>query len=302
MKLNIDIGKLKLKNPLIGASGTYGFGEEYSKYINLNKIAGISGKGITREPRLGNPPPRIAETSSGILNSVGLQNPGLEYYINYEIPYMRQFDMKIIANVAGNSIEDYVYMVERLNEEDIDAVELNVSCPNVKEGCLAFGSVPSSMKILLKEVRAKSDKPLIVKLTPNVTDIVEIALVCQDEGADAVSLINTLLGMAIDINTKRPILKNNYGGLSGPCVKPIALRMVNQVSNVLDIPVIGMGGISNYVDVIEFLMAGASAVMVGTMNFTYPDLMERILEDLEKYMQENKIEDIKELIGSLKLY
>lgn len=299
MNLRVKIGNLEFKNPLIAASGTFGFGREYMDYFDIGILGGISGKGITREPRIGNGSPRIAETPSGILNSVGLQNPGVDHYINNEIPYINQFDIINIANVAGNNIDDYCYMVDRLSQEDIDAIELNVSCPNVKTGCLAFGSDPEELRILLHEVRKACKKTLIIKLTPNITDITLAAKVCEEEGADAVSLINTILGLAIDIKTKKPILKNNYGGLSGPSVKPIALRMVNQVFNTINIPVIGMGGITNYVDVLEFMIAGASACMIGTANFLDPCVMKDILFDLEKHMIDNNIDDISSLIGSL---
>ena len=299
MNLSVKIGKLEFKNPLIAASGTFGFGREYMDYFDIGILGGISGKGITREPKIGNESPRIAETPSGILNSVGLQNPGVDQYIKNEIPFINQFDIINIANVAGNTIEDYCYVVERLSIGDIDGIELNVSCPNVKTGCLVFGSDPNELKILLHEVRKVCKKPLIIKLTPNVTDITLAAKVCEDEGADAVSLINTILGLAIDIKIKKPILKNNYGGLSGPCIKPIALRMVNQVYNTVDIPIIGMGGISSVTDVIEFIVAGATACMVGTASFLDPCILESLIRDLEIYMIDNEIDDICSLIGSL---
>jgi dihydroorotate dehydrogenase (NAD+) catalytic subunit len=257
----VNIAGLKLKNPVIAASGSFGFGREYSEYFDLNKLGGISVKGLTLKPRPGNKPPRIAETPAGILNSVGLQNPGVDYFIKNEIPFLRKYNTAIIANVAGNSIEDYCSMAEILSDADIDAFELNVSCPNVKEGCLLFGFSPEGVSTLTSEVRKYCKKPLIVKLSPNVRSISEIAIAAESSGADAVSLINTVLGMAIDINTKRPILANNVGGLSGPAVKPIAVRMVYETAQAVKIPIIGMGGISTGDDAVEFMLAGASAVM-----------------------------------------
>src|SRR5690606_20012594 len=232
-------------NPVIAASGTFGFGREFKDYVDLNMIGGIAVKGLTLEPRQGNRPPRIAETPAGILNSVGLQNPGVEAFIRDEIPFLRKYKTKIIANIAGNTIEDYCKMAEMLSGEDIDGIELNVSCPNVKRGCVAFGTTPEGISEITKSVKKYCKKPLIVKLTPNVTDIKEVAKAAEDSGADAISLINTILGMAIDIHKKRPILANNMGGLSGPAVKPIAVRMVYEVAQTVNVPVIGMGGISS---------------------------------------------------------
>ncbi len=300
MKLNI--AGVEFKNPVIAASGTFGFGREYAEYINLNNIGGISVKGLTLEPRQGNPSPRIAETPSGILNSVGLQNPGVHAFVRDEISFLRKFDTKIIVNIAGNTIEEYCEMVSILNDADIDMIELNVSCPNVKKGCLAFGSTPEGVAEITKQVRRECKKPLIVKLTPNVTDIVSIAKAAENEGADAVSLINTLLGMVIDIHTRRPILHNNMGGLSGPAVKPVAVRMVYQVAKSVNIPIIGMGGISNHEDVIEFLLAGATAVMVGTTNFVNPTACTDIVENLESYMRDKHINQLSELIGKVVPY
>jgi len=302
LNLSVKIGDLVFKNPVIAASGTFGFGREFVNYMDPGILGGISGKGITPEPRIGNEPPRIAETPCGIINSVGLQNPGLEYYIKNEIPFLRKFNVVNIANVAGNTTEDYCYMVSRLSDEDVDAIELNVSCPNVKTGCLAFGSNDKELRGLLKEVRKNCKKPLFVKLTPNVSDIALMARICEDEGADAVSLINTILALAIDIKTRMPVLKNNFGGLSGPCIKPIALRMVSQVYNSVSIPVIGMGGITNHIDVLEFMMAGAAACMVGTANFIDVRATETIIEGLKTYMKENMIDDISTITGSLKFH
>ncbi len=298
--LKVDIAGMKLKNPIIAASGTFGFGREYADFLDLNRLGGISTKGITLTPRQGNKPPRIAETPSGILNSVGLQNPGVEAFIKDEIPFLRKFDTAIIANVAGSSVEEYCKTVEMLNDRDIDAIELNISCPNVKEGCLAFGTSKEGTGYLTREVRKICKKPLIVKLSPNVTDITEIALAAEDAGADAVSLINTLVGMSIDIDERKPILANVVGGLSGPAVKPIALRMVYEVSKAVKIPVIGMGGISTWSDAIEFFLAGASAVMIGTANMVNPISTIQVLDGIEKYLESNHYSSISEIVGILK--
>ncbi len=299
MDLSVNIAGLKMKNPVIAASGTFGFGREYSNYFNLNRLGGISVKGLTLEPRKGNAPPRIAETPGGILNSVGLQNPGVHAFIRDEIPFLRKFNVAVIANIAGNTIEDYCRMAEILSDADIDAIELNVSCPNVKEGCLLFGSTPKGISDVTGAVRKLCKKPLIVKLTPNVTDISQNARAAEDSGADSVSLINTLLGMAIDIDKRRPILANIMGGLSGPAVKPVAVRMVYQVANAVKIPVIGMGGISNGNDAVEFLLAGATAVMVGTAGFVNPGVWVETAEEIEAYMNRHGLRKMSELTGAL---
>ena len=299
MDLKVNVAGINLKNPVIAASGAFGFGHEYSQYFDLNRMGGIAVKGLTPLPRKGNAPPRIAETPAGILNSVGLQNPGVHAFIQKEIPFIRQYDTAIIANASGNTIEEYESMVEILSDADIDAIELNLSCPNVKQGCMSFGSTSEGVSQVVKRVRAFCKKPLIVKLTPNVTDITEIARAAEDSGADAVSLINTLLGMAIDANTRRPILANITGGLSGPAVKPIALRMVYQVSKAVKIPIIGMGGISNGTDAIEFLLAGASAVMIGTAGFVNPNVWIETIDGIEAYMQKHGVKSVNELIGGL---
>jgi len=300
-QMEVCIGDLKLHNPVIAASGTFGFGREYSEYTDLNKIGAISVKGLTLEPRQGNKPPRIAETPAGILNSVGLQNPGVKEFIKEEIPFLRKFSTAIIANIAGNSLDDYCEMADILSKEDIDAIELNVSCPNVKKGCLSFGNTTAGITEITKEVRKHCKKPLIVKLTPNVTDIREIAIAAEAEGADAISLINTLYGMAIDIHRKRPILANNFGGLSGPAVKPVALKMVYDVSKAVNIPVIGMGGITCGDDAIEFMLAGATAVMVGTANFVDPTVCADVVEGIQNYLSMYNINDVNDIIGMLKL-
>jgi dihydroorotate dehydrogenase (NAD+) catalytic subunit len=265
----------------------------------LNKLGGISVKGLTLEPRKGNPPPRIAETPAGILNSVGLQNPGVHAFIEHEIPFIRKYDTAIIANVAANSVEEYCTMVEILSDADIDAIELNVSCPNVKQGCLLFGSTAQGILQVTSAVRKVCKKPLIVKLTPNVTDITEMAKAAEDAGADCVSLINTLLGMAIDIDSKKPVLANITGGLSGPAVKPVAVRMVYQVANSVKIPVIGMGGICNADDAIEFLLAGAQAIMVGTAGFVNPNVWVEVKEGIELYMENHGFRSVQEINEAL---
>jgi dihydroorotate dehydrogenase (NAD+) catalytic subunit len=296
----INVGGLELKNPVIAASGTFGFGREFSEYYDLGRLGGISVKGLTLEPRMGNKTPRICETPSGILNSVGLQNPGVHEFVRTEIPFLRQFDTKIIANIAGNSFSDYEQMAEILNDADVDAVELNVSCPNVKDG-VVFGQDPQLLEKLTRSVKDRFEKPLFVKLTPNVTSIVDTAKAAEAGGADGVSLINTLLGMAIDIYKRRPILANNTGGLSGPCVKPVAVRMVHEVYRNVNIPVIGMGGIETGEDAVEFIIAGASCVMVGTASFVDPLACIKVIDGIEEYMKKANVKDICELVGCLEL-
>jgi len=302
VNLSTNIAGLKLKNPVIAASGTFGFGREFSEYMDLNELGGISVKGLTLEPRKGNPPPRIAETPGGILNSVGLQNPGVHYFIKEEIPNLRKYDIAIIANIAGNTLKDYCRMAEILNDADIDAIEVNVSCPNVKAGGVAFGNNIQGISEVTKEVKKRFQKTVIVKLTPNVTSIKDIALAAEASGADAISLINTILGMAIDIHKRRPVLANNFGGLSGPAVKPVALRMVYEARSVVKIPVIGMGGISSGDDAIEFFLAGASAVMVGTANFINPAICAEIKKGIENYLMMYNYKDINDIVGKLELY
>ncbi len=299
--LEVNIAGINFKNPVIAASGTFGFGREYADYIDLNAIGGISVKGITLKPRQGNSPPRIAETPAGIINSVGLQNPGVEAFIKKEIPFLRQYNTKIIVNIAGNTIEEYCELAEMLSDSDVDAIELNISCPNVKEGCLLFGTSAGGTSILTKRVREHCKKPLIVKLSPNVTSISEIAKAAEDAGADAVSLINTLLGMSIDIHRRKPILSNNTGGLSGPAVKPVAVRMVYEVAQTVKIPIIGMGGITSGDDAIEFMLAGANAVMVGTANFVNPTACIDIAQGIEKYMHMHNYNDLSEIVGKVEM-
>ncbi len=299
--LSVRIGSMKLKNPVIAASGTFGFGREFSEFMDINELGGLSVKGLTLEPRKGNPPPRIAETPGGILNSVGLQNPGIKKFIADEIPFLRRFDTAIIANIAGNTVEEYGLMAEMLENTDIDAIEVNVSCPNIKAGGAAFGNNREGILRVTSEVKSKFSRTVIVKLTPNVTDIREMALAAESVGADAVSLINTLLGLAIDIEKRKPVLANNYGGLSGPAVKPVALRMVHEAAGVLGIPVIGMGGIMSGEDAIEFILAGASAIMAGTVNFIYPDSCIRIKRGIADYLVRHNFNSVHDITGMLEM-
>lgn len=298
LNLGVNLGGLKLKNPVMTASGTFGFGKEYGDYYNLSELGAIMVKGLTLKPREGNKAPRIAETPAGILNSVGLQNPGVEAFLAEELPYLRQFDTAVIANIAGNTVEEYCRMAELLGDK-VDAIELNISCPNVKEGGVAFGTKCDSVYNITKNVKQYCRVPLIVKLSPNVTDIVEIALATEEAGADSLSLINTLLGMAIDINTRKPILANVVGGLSGPAVKPVAVRMVHQVKKAVKIPVIGMGGISSWQDAVEFILAGADAVAIGTYNFVNPKAPVEILAGIQAYMNKNNYDTLADFRGSV---
>lgn len=298
--LSVDLNGLKLHNPITVASGTFGFGREYAEYVDLNDIGGIMVKGLTLKPRAGNPSPRVAETPMGMLNSVGLQNPGIEYFMEHEIPFLRQYNTKIIANINGTNIEEYCEIAEIMSKADVDSLELNISCPNVKAGGLAFGTDPEMVHKITKAVRqASGNKHLIVKLSPNVKDIKEIALAAEEAGADCLSMINTLTGMVIDINSRRPVLARGIGGLSGPAVKPVAVKLVYEAASVVNIPIIGMGGISNYVDAVEFLLAGADAFSIGTANFMDPKVCEKVLKDLTSYMNSHNIKDIKSLVGQV---
>lgn len=301
-RLAINIGKLQLKNPVMTASGTFGYGKEFSDFIDLSRIGGIFVKGTTIRERQGNLYPRMAETPMGMLNAVGLQNKGVDYFVSDIYPEIKDIDTNVIVNVSGSTIEDYVACTEKLLDLDkIPAIELNISCPNVKEGGMAFGTSACSAADVTRAVRQVWDRTLIVKLSPNVTDITEIARAVEAEGADSVSLINTLLGMAIDIKKRRPILSTVTGGLSGPCVKPIALRMVWQVFNAVKIPVIGLGGISSWEDAIEFILAGSSAIQIGTYNFIDPTISVKVVEGIEAYLEQNNIASIHDLIGSLEV-
>lgn len=296
----IKIGGITLKNPVMTASGTYGYGLEYSDFIDLSKLGGIVVKGTTLNPRQGNPYPRMAETPSGMLNAVGLQNKGVEYFCSEIYPSIKDIDTHMIVNVSGSTIEDYMATAERIAELDkIPAIELNISCPNVKEGGMAFGVTCAGAAEVVRAVRKVYPKTLIVKLSPNVTDITEIARAVEAEGADSISMINTLLGMAIDVKSRKPILSTVTGGLSGPAVKPVALRMVWQTAKVVSIPIIGMGGISSCEDAIEFFLAGASAVQVGTYNFVDPTITTKIASGIEDYLVQNNMTDVSELIGGL---
>lgn len=297
--LRVNIAGVNFKNPVIAASGTFAFGEEYAAFLDVSALGGIALKALTPEIRPGNPPIRIAETPSGILNSVGLQNPGVDAFISGILPRIRRFDTVKIANVAGRTEEDYYTVIEKLNDTEIDMFELNVSCPNVKQGGVTFGTDPDSMAAIVAGAKARAKKPLIVKLTPNVTNIALMAKTAEDAGADAVSLVNTFTAMAINAKTRRPVLANVTGGLSGPAIKPIALRMVHEVYKAISIPIIGMGGIMTGEDAAEFLLAGASALMVGTATVAEPDAMIRILGELNKFLDENGAATARELTGAL---
>lgn len=298
--LSVNIAGVEFKNPIIPASGAFGFGREYECLYPISKLGGISCKGMTLNQKDGNLPPRVAETPYGMLNSVGLQNPGVDYFIEHELPYLADKDTVIIANVAGSTVEDCVEIAKRLENTNIDMIELNISCPNVKQGGAAFGTSCTSAAEVTRMVRNATTKPLMVKLSPNVTSITEIALAVEDSGADAVSLINTLLGMRIDIKTARPILKNNVGGLSGPAIFPVALRMVWQVANAVKIPVVGMGGIEKWEDAVEMMMAGASALQIGAAIFADPFAPVKVIGGLNDYLDNNKIERISDIIGTVK--
>ncbi len=300
VNLKVNLNGLELRNPITVASGTFGFGREYADFIDLNDIGAISVKGLTLKNKKGNPSPRLAETPMGIINSVGLQNPGVETFIKEEIPFLRQFDTKIIANANGNSIEEYIEIVEILSDADVDSIELNISCPNVKQGGMAFGTNPDMVKRVVSEVRKVCKKHLIVKLSPNVTSISDIAKIAEAEGADAVSLINTLTGMAIDIHSFKPIIANRIGGVSGPAVKPVALKMVHDVAHSVKIPVLGMGGISSASDAAEFFLAGATAIAIGTANFTNPYATKEVLEGLKQYMDAKGFATIEEINKAFK--
>ena len=298
--LTVNIAGVEFKNPVITASGTFGFGREYSEFYPLREIGGLSCKGITLKPRMGNPPPRIAETPSGILNAVGLQNPGVDYFIERDLPWLKEQETVVIANIAGNTPEEYAQMAEKLSESSVDMIEMNISCPNVKHGGVQFGTSCQSVGAITREVRAHCKKPLMVKLSPNVSDIAEIARAAESEGADALSLINTLTGMRIDINTLRPIIRNNTGGLSGPAVFPVAVRMVWQTAGAVKIPVVGMGGISTWRDAVEMMLAGASAIQVGTALFSDPYAPLKIKEGLNRYLDDQGIASVTELAGMVK--
>lgn len=297
--LSVNICGVNFNNPLIAASGTFGFGREYSEFYPLESLGGVSCKGITLKERLGNPPPRIAETEGGILNAVGLQNPGVDHFIENDLGWLKAQNTVVIANIAGNTVEDYCAMAEKLSDTDVDFIELNISCPNVKSGGVQFGTSCESVGSITAEVKKHCKKPLMVKLSPNVTDIAEIAKSAEFYGADVISMINTLTGMRIDINTRRPIIRNNTGGMSGPAVFPVAVRMVWQVYNAVNIPIIGMGGISKWQDAVEMLMAGATALQIGTVLFNDPYAPIKINDGIKRYMEEKSIGSLSELTGSV---
>lgn len=299
-ELKVNIAGVEWKNPVTTGSGTFGFGREYSEYFDLSKLGAVCLKALSAVPRKGNPSPRIAETPKGILNSVGLQNPGAQVFIENELPNLRQFDTKLIANLCGSAIEDYIEVAEIL-DGSVDMYELNISCPNVKEGGMAFGTNPKTIEEITKRVKSASGTPLIVKLSPNVTDIAEMARAAEAGGADAVSLINTLLGMKIDVNTRRPVLKNNMGGLSGPAIMPVAVRMVYQVRQAVKIPIIGMGGITTGEDAVEFMLAGANAVAVGTAGIVDPYAWVRVINGIEEYLDKNNIKDVNDIVGTVEM-
>lgn len=299
MSLKVNIAGVEFKNPIIAASGTFGFGEEYKDYIDLNKLGGISSKGLTLRKNPGNPGIRIYETPAGIMNSIGLQNPGVDHFIENELVFMRKYDTVTIANLGGHSLDDYKLGAAKLDKADVDMIELNISCPNLKEGGMAFGTDPAKAREVISLVRKETNHPLIVKLSPNVTNIGGFAKLAEDCGADAVSLVNTFNAMAVDIKRKKFVFDNKTAGLSGPAIKPIALRMTYEVTQAVDIPVIAMGGIMNVEDCLEFLMVGASAIQVGTANFSKLDTMIDIIDNLEKYCADNKIDSINDIVGIL---
>lgn len=295
--LKVNINGVEFKNPVIAASGTFGFGEEYKDFYDVGILGGISSKGLTINPKDGNEGIRVYETPSGMMNSVGLQNPGIDHFIEHELKKMKKLKTNVIANVGGGCMEDYEEAIIKLNNTDIDMIELNISCPNVKSGGMAFGIKSEVAYDVVSKIKSITNKPLMVKLSPNAENIVEMAVKCREAGADSLSLINTLKGFAIDINKRKPVFNNTYAGLSGPAIKPIALRMVHEVSKAVDIPVVGLGGISNWQDAIEFMMAGASAIQIGTINFTNPMAGKEIIEGMENFLIKEGIKDINEIIG-----
>lgn len=300
MNTKVNLAGVELKNPVMTASGTFGSGAEYGEFVDLSRLGAVVTKGVANVPWTGNPTPRIAEVSGGMLNAIGLQNPGIEVFAKRDIPFLKQFDTKIIVNVCGKSTEDYIEVVERLADEPVDLLEINISCPNVREGGIAFGQDPKCAEAITREVKRYAKQPVIMKLSPNVTDITEMARAAEAGGADVVSLINTLTGMKIDINRRTFAIANKTGGMSGPAVKPIAVRMVYQVANAISLPIIGMGGIATAEDAMEFILAGASAVSVGTANFYNPYATVEIAEGIENYMRQHQIKAIADLVGCVK--
>ena len=300
MNLSVDIAGVTMKNPVTTGSGTFGSGEEFSEFVDLSKLGAVTTKGVANVPWPGNPTPRVAEVYGGMLNAIGLQNPGIDVFVERDVPYLKKAGATIIVNVCGKSEKDYVEVVERLSDEPVDLLEINVSCPNVKEGGIAFGQDPKALYEITKAVKAKAKQPIIMKLSPNVTDITEMAKAAVDAGSDALSLINTLTGMKIDIERRDFVLANKTGGMSGPAIKPVAVRKVYQVANAVDVPIIGMGGIATAEDALEFIMAGATAVSVGTANFINPATTLEVVDGIKAYMERHQINDINELIGCVK--
>lgn len=300
MNTKVMIAGVELKNPVMTASGTFGSGMEYSEFVDLNRLGAVVTKGVANVPWAGNPTPRVAETYGGMLNAIGLQNPGIDVFLDRDVPFLQKYDTKIIVNVCGKTVEDYLEVVEKLGDAPVDMLEINVSCPNVKEGAIAFGQKADCLFDITSKIRAKAKQPVIMKLSPNVTDIAEMARAAEAGGADAVSLINTITGMKIDIHRRTFALKNKTGGLSGPAIKPVAVRMVYQASQAVKIPVIGMGGIASAEDAIEFILAGASAVAVGAMNFVNPYLTEEVVSGIEAYMKQYQVENLTDLIGAVR--
>lgn len=300
MNTKVNLAGVELKNPVMTASGTFGSGAEYSEFVDLSRLGAVVTKGVANVPWPGNPTPRIAEVYGGMLNAIGLQNPGIDVFVKLDIPFLKQYDTKIIVNVCGKTTEDYIEVVERLGDEPVDLLEINISCPNVKEGGIAFGQDPKAVEAITREVKKHAKQPVIMKLSPNVTDITVMAKAAEAGGADVLSLINTLTGMKIDINRRAFAIANKTGGMSGPAVKPVAVRMVYQVANAVSLPIIGMGGIATAEDALEFIMAGATAVSVGTANFYNPYATVEIAEGIEAFMKKQNVEDIRELIGCVK--
>lgn len=300
MNTSVSIAGITFKIPVMTASGTFGSGMEYSEFVDLNKLGAVVTKGVSLTPWSGNPTPRVAETYGGMLNAIGLQNPGIDTFIERDLAFLSKYDTRIIVNVCGKTTGEYVEVVERLADTNADMLEINVSCPNVKEGAIAFGQDPKALADITRQIKKKAKQPVIMKLSPNVTDIALMAKVCEDAGADAVSMINTITGMKIDVNRRRFVLANKTGGLSGPAIKPVAVRMVYQAASAVKIPVIGMGGIASAEDALEFIMAGATAVAVGAANFRDPYTTEKVIEGIGQYMADNKVSDITELIGCVR--
>ena len=299
MNTSVNIAGVTFKNPILTASGTFGSGQEYAQFVDLNKLGGVVTKGVANVPWEGNPTPRVAEVYGGMLNAIGLQNPGIDVFVERDIPFLAKYDTRIVVNVCGRSEADYVEVVERLADQPVDLLEINISCPNVKEGGIAFGQDPKAAAAITKAVKAAAKQPVVMKLSPNVTDIAYMAQAVEAAGADAVSLINTLTGMKIDVNKRKFVLANKTGGMSGPAIHPIAVRMVYQVAQAVRIPIIGMGGVMNAEDALELMLVGATAVSVGTANFANPKVTEEIIDGIREYMAAHEVEDIRELIGAV---